>query len=682
MWVGQAPFTDQPHVFANLGDGTYFHSGFLAIRQAVAAKVSITYKLLLNGFVSMTGGQPIEGELTPAQLVAELHAEGVTRVVVVTDDLAKYEGQTLPANVPVYHRERLEEVQKELREQVGVSVLIYDQMCATERRRQRKRGTIADTDLRTFINVAVCEGCGDCGEQSTCLSVEPLDTEFGRKRQINQASCNKDFSCVQGFCPSFVTVKGGRLRKAEVPSDATPDISRLPEPAIPALAMAQGIIVTGIGGTGVVTVGAVLGMAAHLDGSYVSTLDLTGLAQKYGAVMSHIRIARERDHLTTYRLASATADVVIGCDLIVTAGTEAGDRMKSGRTHVVVNTEASPTQELFRNPDWKVDTDSLVARIAVMAGHVEQIAATRIARELLGDPVGANMFMLGYAWQKGWIGVSRVALERAIELNAVAVAFNLSSFNWGRVAAHDPEQLQRARLLAGGGRPSTIRLDRLADVVVNRRGELTAWQNSAYADRYRRVVERMASVERTVVQGGDVQGGSEQLATAVARYYYKLLAFKDEFEVARLYSSPAFREDLERNFEGDFKLRFHLGAKPFARYVEGSDKPRKRELGSWILPAFAVVAKLRFLRGSFVDPFRNNAERKLALASIETYEADMERIAMELSAERLDLAIEIASWPEHLRGFGHVRQAHAVRVADKRAELWKRWERISKESAR
>lgn len=682
MWVGQAPFTDEAHVFANIGDGTYYHSGFLAIRQAVAAKVSITYKLLLNGFVSMTGGQPIEGELTPAQLATELQAEGVARVVIVTDDPTKYAGRPLPTHVPVHHRERLDAVQKELREQVGVSVLIYDQMCATERRRQRKRGTIADTNVRTFINAAVCEGCGDCGEQSNCLSVEPLDTEFGRKRRINQASCNRDLSCVQGFCPSFVTLKGATLRRTKIPPDVTPDVSRLPEPVIPTLDTAQGIIVAGVGGTGVVTVSAVLGMAVHLDGNYVTTLDLTGLAQKYGAVMSHIRMARDHDQLNTYRLASATADVVIGCDLIVAAGGEAGDRMKPGHTQVLVNTDFTPTREFFRNPDWKVDSGALVARMAERAGQVEPIAATRIARELLGDPVGANMFMLGYAWQKGWVGVSRAALERAIELNAVAVPFNLSSFNWGRIAAHDPEQLQRALSLVSGGRQEAPKLERLADIVAHRSGELKAWQSGAFADRYRQFVERMAGVERAVTLGIGNQSDRDRLATAVARYYYKLLAYKDEFEVARLYSAPAFREELERNFEGDFELRFHLGAGPFARYVEGSEKPRKREVGRWIMSVFAVLSKLRFLRGSLADPFRNSVERKLALASIARYEADLERIAAELDADRIDLAVEIASWPEHLRGFGHVRQAHETQVAAMRDKLWQRWEQTSKEEAR
>ena len=683
MWVGQSPFTDEPHVFANIGDGTYYHSGFLAIRQAVAAKVSITYKLLLNGFVSMTGGQPIEGELTPAQVAAELHAEGVARVVIVTDDPAKYEGRPLPANVPVHHRERLDAVQKELREQAGVSVLIYDQMCATERRRQRKRGTIADTSVRTFINAAVCEGCGDCGEQSNCLSVEPLDTEFGRKRRINQASCNRDLSCVQGFCPSFVTLKGAALRKTKTPAGATPDLSCLAEPAIPPLDTAQGLIVAGVGGTGVVTVSAVLGMAVHLDGNHVTTLDLTGLAQKYGAVMSHIRIARDRDQLNTYRLASAAADVMIGCDLIVAAGSEAFDRMKPGHTQVIVNTDFTPTREFFRNPDWKVDAEALVARMAERAAQVEPIAATRIAQDLLGDPVGANMFMLGYAWQRGWVGVSRAAIERAIELNAVAVPFNLNSFNWGRIAAHDPQQLQRAlSAVSGGRRQEAPKLERLADIVAHRSGELKAWQSVAFADRYRRLVERIAGAERIVTPGIGDQGGRERLAMTVARYYYKLLAYKDEFEVARLYSSPTFREELERTFEGDFELRFHLGAGPFARHVEGSDKPRKREVGGWILSAFAVLSKLRFLRGSLLDPFRNSAERKHALASIASYEADMKRIAAELDADRLDLAIEIASWPEHLRGFGHVRLAHEARVAGMRTELWQRWERSAKENAR
>lgn len=666
MWVGQAPFTEEKHVFANIGDGTYFHSGFLAIRQAIAAKVSITYKLLLNGFVSMTGGQPIEGELTPTQLATELLAEGVSRVVVVTDDPDKYRKQILPPNVPVHHRERLEMVQKELRELPGVSVLIYDQMCATERRRQRKRGKLPEPQKRTFINTEVCEGCGDCGEKSNCLSVEPVETELGRKRQINQASCNKDFSCVQGFCPSFVTVHGGAVRRKSTGQlPALADI-RLPEPVLPSLDTPQGIIVTGIGGTGVITVGAILSMAAHIDGKFATALDLTGLAQKYGAVMSHIRLSAHADQLHSYRLAKAEADVVLGCDLIVTAGAEAVDKMSRVRTRVVVNTDISPTREFARNADWNADGQAMQTRIGQAAAQLDALPVTTLATTLLGDPIAANMFVLGYAWQKGWIGVAREAIERAITLNGTAVDFNLRSFGWGRVAAHEPARVQSLAQPASVVQLMPRKLHKLDDIIANRSAALTTYQNAAYAGRYQALVERVARRERLI-------SSSDKLAKVVARYYYKLLAYKDEYEVARLYAAPAFRNELERNFEGDYKLHFHLGAGPFARRIPGSDVPRKREVGPWIFPVFKMLAKLRFLRGSIADPFRWTEERRIAQEQLAQYEADIERLLSGLDTTNLDIAVDIASLPERLRGYGHVRTASAEKVTQARDALWTRW---------
>jgi indolepyruvate ferredoxin oxidoreductase len=667
MWVGMAPFTDMPHMFANIGDGTYYHSGFLAIRQAVAAKVSITYKLLLNGFVSMTGGQPIEGELTPAQIAAELLAEGVARIAIVTDDPGKFATQTLPAGVAVHHRDRLDFVQKDLRAQRGVTVLIYDQMCATERRRQRKRGRFAASEKRSFINAAVCEGCGDCGDKSNCLSIEPLETDYGRKRRINQASCNADLSCVNGFCPSFVTVVGGKLRKPAAAALQTPDLSGLPEPALPGLDRAIGMLVTGIGGTGVITLGAIIGMAAHLDGVQASTLDLTGLAQKYGAVMSHIRLAPDRKGLHSYRLGQGEADVVIGCDLIVAASAEALDKMSPAHTRAILGAEISPTRDFTRDPDWHVDGDALVDRVGGATREARAIRAGDLARVLVGDPIGANMLLLGYAWQSGWLPLSLASIERAIRLNGASVQLNLASFAWGRLAAHDPARLPAAPHADASEATTVPRQDAVASLIERRCADLIDYQGQAYATRYRRLVERVGERERQL-------GLGEDLAAAVARYYYKLLAYKDEFEVARLYSAPGFRRELEQTFEGDYRLRFHLGAGPFARRDDAAGEPRKTEIGAWILPVFRVLSRLRFLRGTVLDPFARSRERQLALREIAQYEADVESLLGGLTRERHALAVEIASLPEMLRGYGHVRERSAQTVATKRRALWLRWE--------
>lgn len=666
MWMGMSPFTDTPHMFANIGDGTYYHSGFLAIRQAIAAKISITYKLLLNGFVSMTGGQPIEGELTPGQIAAELLAEGVAQIAIVTDDLGKYAEQALPTGVVIYHRDRLDAVQRELREKRGVTVLIYDQMCATERRRLRKRGKFAESEKRSFINAAVCEGCGDCGDKSNCLSIEPLETEYGRKRRINQASCNTDLSCVKGFCPSFVTVVGGKVRKPAPKDLAIPDVSWVPEPRLPHLDRALGMLVTGIGGTGVITLGAIIGMAGHLDGIHAATLDLTGLAQKYGAVMSHIRLAPDRGQLHSYRLAQGEADVVIGCDLIVAASQEATEKMDSTRTRAVVGAEVSPTRDFTRDPDWRADGDALVNRVAAATNEIRVVAAADLARILVGDPIGSNMLLLGYAWQNGWIPLSRAAIEQAIQLNGAAVKLNLASFAWGRIVAHDPSKLPITPQIDAVDATTAPRQDVLEEVVENRCKDLTEYQNASYAKRYRDLVMRVSDRERQLGLGDDI-------AVAVARHYYKLLAYKDEFEVARLYSTPAFRRELQQTFDGDYRLRFHLGAGPFARRDEITGEQTKTEIGAWILPVFRFLSGLRFLRGSVLDPFARSSERRLALKEIAQYEADIERVLKNLSKDKHTIAVEIASLPEHLRGYGHVRERSTKVIETRRVELWKRF---------
>jgi indolepyruvate ferredoxin oxidoreductase len=675
LWMGQAPFTDEKHIFANMGDGTYFHSGFLAIRQAVASKTTITYKILVNGFVSMTGGQPIEGELTVPQMVRELQAEGVGRIVVVADDPDKYDdsAMALPADVSVRHRRELDAVQRELREVSGVSVLFYDQVCATERRRLRKRGKVANATKQAFINAAVCEGCGDCGEASNCLSVEPLETEFGRKRRINQSSCNKDLSCVEGFCPSFVTVHGGRPRRSQGGVDGA-RLAEPPAPVLPSVETGYNVLITGIGGTGVVTLGAIVAMAAHLDGHAASALDVTGLAQKYGAVMSHVRVAASRASLKSARIAAGEADVVVGCDLVVSAGPEAVATMAPGRTRVAVNAEVSPTIAFAKNPDWSADADGLMARVRAAVGDpkgeageaVRPVNATALATALVGEPIAAGMFMLGYAWQRGWLPVSGAAMDRAIELNGVAVESNRRAFLWGRQAAHDPAAVDAA------ARPSNVvtlvpsSTRKTPALIAHRARALEDWQDKAYAARYTALVDRVSSAEARL-------GAGDRLTRAVARGYHKLLAYKDEFEVARLYADPQFERDLQAQFEGDYKLRFHLGAWPFAR--RGADgKVRKGEVGGWVLPAFKVLAKLRFLRGSLLDPFRGNEERRHALRDIADYERDVERLLAELDAGRLDTAVSIAELPDRIRGYGHVRGRSAEGVARQRAELWARWD--------
>lgn len=664
MWLGQQPFTDEAHVFANMGDGTYFHSGFLAIRQAVAAKVPMTYKLLVNGFVSMTGGQPIDGDLSVPQTIRELLAEGVTEIVLVSDEPEKYAQANLPDGVKVHHRDAMEAVQKHLREVKGVTVLLYEQPCATERRRFRKRGKWVDPAKRSFINAAVCEGCGDCGIASNCLSIEPLETPFGRKRQINQNSCNKDYSCVEGFCPSFVTVHGGALRK---PAKVTAQVTdRLPVPPMPAIerpTRSVSVLVCGIGGTGVVTIGQVLGMAAHIDGLACSILDITGLSQKYGAVLSHVHIAPTAEHLRANRIAPGDADTVIGCDLIVTAGDEALSRMRAGRTRAVVCTDVIPTAEFARNADWSVDAAAMLQSIQTVCG--DQLFAANgieIAKALVGDTVAANMFMLGVAWQHGWIPVSLAALDKAIELNAVQVEFNKSAFLWGRRAATDLAAVQKV------ARPATVvkfvprERETLADVLKQHENFLTDYDNAAYAMRYRTLVDRVAQVDQKL-------GANDRLSKAVALSYFKLLATKNEWEVARLYNSEAFRQQLAATFDGAYKLHFHLGAWPFGKPDKHTGKVKKAELGPWVMTAFKVMNAMRGLRGTWFDPFRNSAERQLDARLLAQYEQDVAALVDAPQAHSLETVIALASLPQKIRGYGHVRETSAAAAETERASL-------------
>ena len=661
LWFGQAPFTDEKHIFANMGDGTYFHSGFLAIRQALAAGVNMTYKLLVNGFVSMTGGQPIEGTLSVPQLVQELLAEGVRRIVVVTDEVKKYDSVTLPANIPVRDRSELDRTQCELREEPGVSILIYEQQCATERRRMRKRGAAFDPPKRTFINAAVCEGCGDCSTVSGCLAVEPQETELGRKRRINQSSCNKDFSCVEGFCPSFVTVHGGNLRaRAGAATRERASPPELPQPQLPALAQPFAMLVTGIGGAGVITIGAVVTQAAHLDGKAASALDVTGLAQKYGAVMSHVRIATMPEALHSPRLASGDADLLIGSDLLVAASDEALSLLRRDRTHAIVNADLVPTGEFTMNPDWNADPAMLQERIAAASATAVHIDAARVATALLGDAIAANMFLLGFSWQQGRLPLRLAAILRAIELNGVAVKMNQEAFAWGRAYAADAQSVERLIAPTNVIRFVPRKQQDIEELVAHRSQLLSDYQSADYAQRYQRKIDSIRKLEESA-------GGNGQLAKAVARYYYKLLAHKDEFEVARLYAHPDFQAQLDQTFEGGYQLRFHLAGGPFGRVNAGrvnaaTGKPAKTELGPWMMRAFRVLAALRFLRGSVFDPFRHSAERKLGVELLAQYEADLSLIEGKLQQDNYTVATALATWPEQVRGYGHVRAAHAQRA--------------------
>ena len=664
-WLGVAPFTETSHVFVNLGDGTYAHSGLLAIRAAVAAGVNITYKLLYNDAVAMTGGQPAEGAFSVPQIVRQLAAEGVAKVVVVSDEPDKYPAAAFASGVTVHHRRELDRVQRELRDRTGVSVLVYDQTCAAEKRRRRKRGTFPDPAKRVVINEAVCEGCGDCSTASNCLSVEPLETEFGRKRTINQSSCNKDYSCAEGFCPSFVTVHGGRLRKPSLAAAAADPGAGLPAPATPALEGAYDVLIAGIGGTGVVTLGQLLGMAAHLEGRAASVLDFTGLAQKGGAVLSHVRVGAEADAIHGSGIAAGGARLLLGCDIVVAASFEALAKLRRGPSSAVVNAHLAPTADFTLDPDARFDAAELNAAISEATGAeaAEFVDATRLATALIGDAIAANMFVLGFAVQRGLVPVGLAALERAIALNGVAVEANLRALGWGRRAAVEPAAVERAAAEAAPVAAPEPPASRLEDVLARRAAFLAAYQDRAYAERYLGLVNRIAALERDCVPG------SQALALAVARYYFKLLAYKDEYEVARLYTDGAFRDKIEATFEGEYTLRYHLAPPIFQRRDPDTGLPRKRTFGPWMLSAYRVLARLRSLRGTPFDIFGMSAERKLERQLIRDYEATLAEIADRLDAGNHALAVDIASIPERIRGFGHVKARHLEAARAREAEL-------------
>jgi indolepyruvate ferredoxin oxidoreductase len=652
-WTGIAPFTDERHIFVNMGDGTYFHSGILAIRAAIGAGVNATYKILYNDAVAMTGGQPVDGLMSVPMVASQLLAEGVARVAVVSERPELLAG-ALPAGIELHPRDALDAVQRSLRDVAGVTAIVYDQVCAAEKRRRRKRGAYPQPARRAVINELVCEGCGDCSTVSNCIAIEPLETPFGRKRRVNQSSCNADLSCVKGFCPSFVTVEGGTPR-ASATGTAPPAAAELPEPALPRLGGAWNIFLAGIGGTGVVTTSQILAMAAHLDGRAVLCLDQTGIAQKNGAVVSHLRIAPDRAGLDAVRIGTGQTDLLLGCDMVVAASDRALATLSRDRSRAVIDDDIAPTAGFVRDGAIDFRAEAMRGAIREATADADFLAATRVATDNLGDAIAANMVLLGAAWQKGLVPVSRAALERAIDLNGVAAATNRAAFAWGRTLAAGSASPAPG---AAPAPPETL------DATVERRAAfLTAYQDAAYAARYRALVAtaRAAEAARTP--------GRQGFAMAVARNAFRLMAYKDEYEVARLHADPDFAARLDAMFAGPYRLHYHLSP-PFVRRRDPrTGAPAKLAFGPWMRHAFGLLARLKVLRGTPFDPFGRTADRRLERALLAAYVADIETLAAGLDPRTHALAVQLAALPERIRGFGHVKRAAAETAAHARVAL-------------
>ncbi len=668
-WIGQAPYLKQQHVFQNIGDGTYFHSGLLAMRAVAAAGVNLTYKILFNDAVAMTGGQQVEGGLTVPRLTHQVLAEGARRIVVVSETPERFAGgEPLAPGVTVRHRDELDAVQRELRDIPGMTVLVYDQVCAAEKRRRRKRGRLPEPPLRVFINEAVCEGCGDCSEKSNCVSIKPVDTPLGRKRAIDQSACNKDMTCLKGFCPSFVTVRGARVRQAS----ATAPAGDLPAPITRPLTVPCNILVTGIGGTGVITIGALLGMAAHIEGKGASVLDFTGMAQKNGAVTSHVRIAACPAALHAVRVGAGAADVVLGCDMTVAASPASLSRMAPGTTRAVINANVTPTAGFVVAPDLDLQQGAMQRAIQRAAGAdaVAFLPAGELATALLGDSIATNLFVLGYAVQRGWIPLAVASIEQAIDLNGTAVASSRAAFRWGRLAAHDLPAVESQAGVALV--PANVAAVTLADLVADRMRRLTEYQDAAYAARFRQSIDRVAAAEARV-------RGQSRIAEAAARSLYQLMAYKDEYEVARLYTAPEFRAKLAAQFDAQFAtetdLRVHLAPPLFARRDAATGEPRKTAFGPWMFTVFRALAPLRRLRGTPLDVFGRTAERQMERRLIVRFETVLARLAAKLDLRNADVALEIARLPQDIRGFGHVKAERAATAEARLAALLADFER-------
>ncbi|TCL71144.1 indolepyruvate ferredoxin oxidoreductase [Rhizobium sp. BK251] len=663
-WTAIARYTDEKHIFVNLGDGTYFHSGILAIRQSVSAKVNVTYKLLYNDAVAMTGGQPIDGYMTPQLMTHQLYNEGVKPIYLLSDNPDSYRAGELAPGVTVLHRDHLDQVMLTLRETEGCSAIVYVQTCAAEKRRRRSRGLLEDPAKRVYINPAVCEGCGDCSVQSNCISIEPLETEFGRKRQINQSTCNKDFSCVKGFCPSFVTVHGGKRRKRQALEH--PD-AEVPMPQVPVLGERPwNIAIAGVGGTGILTIGAILGMAAHLEGKVPMILDMAGLAQKGGAVMSHLRIGRQEADVTSSRIVNGGADLLLAADEVVAASKDAITLCKTSRTVAIVNTGLMPVADFVRKRDFDFKVGSLQHTIAkTVDGRSVFLDFGHVAQAVTGDAMSTNILLTGFAWQLGLLPLSLEAIERAIELNGVAVSPSKAAFYWGRLLAHDPQAVHR--LMAEPEEAKTLAQMDLDELIAHRKGHLTTYQDAALAERYAAFVAKAIMAARRAEL-------SDKVPFAVAATYARVLAYKDEYEVARLLSDPAFEAHLRQEMDGDIKLAFNL-APPILAGRDPNGRPKKREYGAWILPLLRRLARFKKLRGTALDPFGYLSERKLERRLIGEYENVAERVIGRLSANNEMDALAILTLFDEIRGYGPVKE-EAVRKV--RAEVARRLEAYEK----
>ena len=664
-WIGQSPFVPTQHVFQNIGDGTYFHSGLLAIRANVAAKTNITYKILFNDAVAMTGGQKHDGQLSPDRIAWQVYAEGVERIAIVSEDPSRHSASQYPNNTTIHHRDDIDAVQRELREGKGTSALIYDQTCASEKRRRQKRGTMPDSNIRVLINEQVCEGCGDCSIKSNCVSVTPLDTEFGTKRRINQSSCNKDVSCVKGFCPSFVTVEGGTLRKPDRKDLSSLMADDLPTPVVAGLERPWNIFVTGIGGNGVVTIGAVLAMAAHLEGKGCSTLDMIGMAQRGGPVTSHLRFAKTQSDLTAVRIPAQASDLVLACDVVTALGQESKAVIGPGSTRILLNLEETITGQFVRNRDARFPVARLHQELADWAGkeQIETLDASHVSTVLLGDSIGANMIMVGFAVQKGLMPVSVEAIEKSIALNGVSVDMNTKALRLGRLLAIDPKAVDH--LVPEAGAISALdhrRMSRSLDEIIARRTAfLTDYQNAAYGNRYRKTLATIIAAEQKVA------GQPGALSEAAAKNLYHLMAIKDEYEVARLYSGAGFKAQLKETFSDYRAIRVHLAPPLLAKRDPVSGEPRKTAFGAWILKIFPLLAAMKILRGTAFDVFGHTEERKRERQWLSDYEAMLEEVAVHLTAENINQAITLLAVPQDIKGFGHVREkamkAAALRVS-------------------